>query len=268
MPPKKQCFLTMLQMTLAVALTTAAAPLARSQSLASQETMTFAVASVRPNNSPGTQFRLAFTDDGVRVSNASLLMIIRAANGMFNSLDDKFIGIPNWAKTEKFDIEAKVDSSDAAAFKKMPFSQRQQMVQVMLTERFQLKTHLEMKEQAVYALVVAKGGAKLKLAQPAEGSDPGGTIARKKGEIAAQNIVLSQLISALTQTLGRTVQDRTTELTGKYDITLDWAPDDDAQDSGASIFTAIQEQLGLKLESTKGMVQCLVVDHVERPSEN
>jgi len=120
----------------------------------------------------------------------------------------------------------------------------------------------------VYALVVSKSGPRLKVAAPAEGADPGGTIERKKGEIVAQNIVLSQLISALTQTLGRTVQDRTSGLTGKYDITLEWASEDEASESGASIFTAIQEQLGLKLESTKGMVPCLVVDHVERPSEN
>ena len=245
-----------------------AAPLGRAQSAATPGSMTFAVAAVHPNNSAETQSRLAFTDDGVVVTNASLLLIIRAANGMFNSLDDKFIGIPNWAKTEKFDIAAKVDTGDAAAFKKMPFDQRQRMVQVMLTDRFQLKTHPEMREQAVYKLVVAKGGVRLKVATPAEGADPGGTILRKKGEIVAENIVLSQLVSALTQTLGRTVQDRTTGLTGKYNITLNWARENEASESGASLFTAIQEQLGLKLESTKAPVECLVIDHVERPSEN
>ena len=259
-------FRTIAPMMLAVVIVFA--PGAPAQSAAAPGTMAFAVASVRPNNSAGTQFRLAFTDDGVRISNASLLMIIRASQGMFNSLDDKFIGIPGWASTAKFDIEAKVDSSDAAAFKKMPFGQRQRMVQEMLADRFQLKTHHEMREQPIYALVVAKGGAKLRVATPAEGADPGGTIARKRGEIVAQNIVLSQLISQLTQTLGRTVQDRTTGLTGKYDMTLDWAPDDETSETGPSIFTAIQEQLGLRLESTKGPVEVLVVDHVERPSEN
>ena len=248
----------------------AVVPLSWAQSPASTGPvpLQFDVASVRRNGSADTHFELKFTDDGVRISNASLLMILRAANGMFNSLDDKFIGVPSWAKTEKFDIEAKVDSNDVAAFKKMPFDQRQRMVQAMLTDRFQLKTHSEMQQQAVYALVIAKGGAKLKVAAPAEGADPGGTISRKKGEIAAQNIVLSQLISALTQTLGRTVQDRTTGLTGKYDLKLDWAADDEASETGPSIFTAIQEQLGLKLEATKGPVEVLIVDHVERPSGN
>ena len=248
----------------------AGVPLSWPQSPAAQGpvTLQFDVASVRQNDSADTHFQLKFTDDGVRISNASLLMIIRAANGMFNSLDDKFIGVPSWARTDKFDIEAKVDSNDVPSFKKMPFDQRQRMVQAMLADRFQLKTHLEMQEQAVYALVIAKGGAKFKVAAPAEGVDPGGTIARKKGEIAAQNIVLSQLISALTQTLGRTVEDRTTGLTGKYDLKLDWATDDEASETGPSIFTAIQEQLGLKLESTKGPVEVLIVDHVERPSGN
>jgi uncharacterized protein (TIGR03435 family) len=120
----------------------------------------FEVVSVKPNKSDTTLFRLYFTADGVRIENASMLMIIRAAYGMFNSLDDKFIGIPDWAKVERFDIEAKVNEADAPAFQKLNFDNRQLMVQAMLVDRFKLQTHRETREQPVYVLVVAKNGPK------------------------------------------------------------------------------------------------------------
>lgn len=239
----------------------------------------FVVASIRPNNSGTAAFRLAFTADGVRIENASMLMIIRAAYGMFNSLDDKFYGVPGWAKTQRFDIEAKVDGADAAQFQKLSFDKRQIMVQSLLENRFRMRAHHETKDQSIYLLVIAKNGSKLQRA--AGDPDPGGTMQRKRGQIVARDIVISQLVTALTQTVSRTVQDKT-GLTGKYDLTLNWAPDEDSPSmpatagandqssppSGPSIFTAIQEQLGLKLEAAKGPVECLVIDHVEMPSEN
>ena len=240
----------------------------------------FDAVSIKPNRSSTGFFRLRFTDDGVMVENASLLMIIRAAYGMFNSLDDKFIGIPDWAKTERYDIEAKVNGADAPVFQKLSFDNRQLMVQATLADRFKLQSHRETREQPVYVLVIAKSGPKFQESKPVEGSDPGGTIDRKRGQITAKDVVVSQLVTALTQTLGRTVVDKTEMLKGKYDFTLAWAPDDAGasssseqsstppEASGPSIFTAIQEQLGLKLESAKGPVECLVIDHVERPSEN
>lgn len=239
----------------------------------------FVVASIRPDNSGTTAFRLAFTADGVRIENASMLMIIRAAYGMFNSLDDKFLGVPGWAKTQRFDIEAKVDGADAAEFKTLSFDKRQLMVQALLGNRFKMQAHHETREQPVYWLIVAKSG--LRIHQSAGDADPGGTMQVKRGQIVARDIVVSQLVTTLTQTVGRTVQDKT-GLTGKYDLTLNWAPDGDGSvmpatdaaadqasaSSGPSIFTAIQEQLGLKLEAAKGPVECLVIDHVEMPSEN
>ena len=241
----------------------------------------FDVVSVKPNDSSATADSLRFTSNGVAIRNASLLMIIRASHGMFNSLDDKFPGTPGWAKTKRFDIEAKVSGADAATFNKLNFEQRQLMVQAMLADRFQLRTHNEMMVQPVYLLTVGKGGPKLEEAKPATDADPGGTIKRSRGQISGENVVVSQLVSALTQMLGRTVVNEI-GLKGKYDFTLKWTPDDaaaertpgedaaqeSAQDSGPSIFTAIQEQLGLKLEAAKRPVECLVIDHVEMPSEN
>jgi len=228
----------------------------------------FAVASIRQNQSLTDQFNVRFTPDGVHIENASLLMIIRAAWGLMNSLDDKFIGIPSWAKTEKFNIDAKVDGADVDAYKALTIDQKRLMVQALLADRFKLETHPETREQPIYSLTIAKGGPKLKESHPAAGapSNPG-MKEYSKGHLVGENVLISQLVSELTQTVDRTVEDRT-GLAGRYDFALDWAPDDDSNSSKPSLFTATQEQLGLKLEPTKAPVKCLVVDHLEQPSEN
>jgi uncharacterized protein (TIGR03435 family) len=238
----------------------------------------FEVASVKQNKSVNGQFRMGNTPDGLRVENASLLMIIRGAYGLYNSLDDKFLGVPAWAKQEKFDIEAKVAPADTPAYQKLDPEHRQQMIQALLADRFQLKARSEIRDQPVYTLVIAKSGSKLNPSKPDEKSNLGGTIQRKNGQMVAENIEMRQLISALSRATGRTVLDKT-GLTGRYDLTLTWTPDtgespdasqgsSPSETSGASIFTTIQEQLGLKLEPTKAPVPVLVIERIERPSAN
>jgi len=238
----------------------------------------FDVVSVKQNMSGAATYKLAFTSDGLAIENVSLLHIIRAAYGMFNSLDDKFIGIPGWASTENFDIQAKVADADVAVFQKLNFDKRQLMVQALLADRFKLQAHHETRDLPIYELVTAKSGPTLQLSKSA---DPGGAVKRERGRITGQNAVMYQLATALTDTLGRTVVDKT-GVQGKYDFALIWTPDEadtppsqspnaaaqppDA--SGPSIFTAIQEQLGLKLVPAKGPVEVLVIDHVEHPSAN
>ncbi len=228
----------------------------------------FAIASIHPNNSGTQQFGLRFTPDGVHIENASLLLILRAAYGMFNSLDDKFIGVPAWAKTERFNIDAKVDPADLDTFRKLDFSHRQQMVQALLVDRCHLQAHNETRDQPIYALSIAKGGPRLSPAKSNDDPEAIFTIG-SPGKITASQSELPQLVSQLTQALGRTVEDRT-GLTGKYDFTLTWTPEDQSSDStaGTSLFTALQEQLGLKLSPDKAPVPVLVIDHLERPSEN
>jgi uncharacterized protein (TIGR03435 family) len=155
------------------------------------------------------------------------------------------------------------------------------MMQTMLAERFQLKTHRETKELPVYSLMVAKGGPKLEEAKSGSLRMNWGL-----GQIAYQSAPLSMLTNTLTQLTGRLVLDQT-GLTGTYDFTLKWTPDEGqmqmfrrasdgpvnseaaASDAiGPSLFTALKEQLGLRLEATKAPVEMLVVDHAERPSEN
>ncbi len=180
------------------------------------------------------------------------------------------------------------------------------MLQSLLADRFQLKLTHGTKDMPAYALVVAKNGAKLQAAKPegtqaqaqsGPGGHPHGPMLRMgRGELTGQGIALSFLANMLSQQLGRTVLDKT-GLKGNYDFTLKWTPEQgqgmmmggpgggpgggpphgggpppdgapppDA--SGPSIFTALQEQLGLKLEPTKAPAEVLTIDHVERPSEN
>jgi uncharacterized protein (TIGR03435 family) len=246
----------------------------------------FDVVSVRQNKSGTKAFRSRSTPDGISVENASLLMLVRQAYAMMNSLDDKFLRVPDWASTERYDIQAKVDPSDIAELPKLDATQRGLMLQALLADRFKLVTHREVKEQPVYALVIAKSGPKLTESKPDDthpdgveevnGNKRPNAIHMSRGHLAAQTISMSDLEVILTQIAGRTVLDKT-GLKGNYDVTLNWAPEDGQptmlngvpqEETRPSIFTALQEQLGLKLESQKAPVEVLVIDHVERPSEN
>jgi uncharacterized protein (TIGR03435 family) len=149
-------------------------------------------------------------------------------------------------------------------------SQRQQMFENLLADRFQLKFHHETRELPVYNLVVAKGGLKMQ-ASTAEGSSS----SMNNSSLSGKGMPIEGISFSVSNVVGRQVVDKT-GLTGKYDFTLTWTPDEmgapsgasaDA-DSGPSIFTALEEQLGLKLVPAKGPVDVIVVDHIERPSEN
>jgi uncharacterized protein (TIGR03435 family) len=173
------------------------------------------------------------------------------------------------------------------------------MIKDLLADRFGMKTHAETKELPIYALVVAKNGPKLEESKegapdivegPGRGRGPEeGAVVRRgqmirmgRGQLTGQEMRMNMLTNQLSQILGRNVVDKT-GLTGKYDIRLTWTPDPGqgglivrdagegpppSSDSGPSIFTAVQEQLGLKLDSQKGPVELVVVDRIEKPSEN
>jgi uncharacterized protein (TIGR03435 family) len=136
------------------------------------------------------------------------------------------------------------------------------MLQALLSERFKLAIHRESKERTVYELVVGKNGPKLHEVEAGPGHSNGG-----HGSLSAQKMSMSHLADSLSRIVDLPVLDMT-GLKGAFDIELKWAPDgDDA--NGPSIFTAVQEQLGLKLEQRKGPMEIIVVDHAERvPTEN
>jgi uncharacterized protein (TIGR03435 family) len=259
----------------------------------------FDVVSIKPNKAGDNRTMIRMGQDTFAGTNISLKMMLRSAYGL--TTEDQIIGLAGAPDSARFDVEAKIDADTVAALKKLPVEEfeatRGRMLQAMLADRFQLKVHRETKELSMYDLVIAKGGFKLKEADadaPSPDSNapnaiataqngmkgPDG-IARKgmmrmgRGELTAQGVPISNLANFLAQMLHKQVTDRTA-LTGKYDIHLKWQPDDmpaesheaTGSDPAPSIFTALQEQLGLRLESVKGPVDTIVIDHVEMPSEN
>jgi len=252
----------------------------------------FDVVSVKPNKSGNGGMRTMFKPDGYSGTNVSAKLLIQMAYGI---RQDLISGGPGWVESAGFDFDAKVAGPDVDALKKLSPEQRRSMLQSALAERFKLKVHTETKQLPVFKLFVAKGGSKLKEASPndtypngikgPDGTSRPGMMRMGPGQLTAQGVTMSSLVNTLSSQLQRTVIDKT-GLTGKYDVELNWTPDQGsdpmfkgpdgspqradiaADSSGASIFTALQEQLGLRLQSAKGPVETLVIDHVEMPPEN
>jgi uncharacterized protein (TIGR03435 family) len=164
---------------------------------------------------------------------------------------------PGWVEGDRYDIAAKHAGANTASLE-----DEKSLVRELLADRFQLATHRETKPMRVYSLVVGKNGPKL-----TPHNDGTGARTRKgRGHLAGTRVTVDVLATVLSRELDTDVLNQT-GLQGKYDFQLDWA-----SDSGSaalpSFFTAVQEQLGLKLEPEKGFVEILVIDHVEKPSEN
>lgn len=220
----------------------------------------FEVASVKPSG-PDEQLIFRLQPGGRYIARNVTLKMLVANAYMVPEL--QVAGGPAWRESEHFNIEAKV----GAELPPWPDSNRELSLrlQSLLEDRFKLSLHRETREEPVYDLMVAKGGAKLKIA----GADETGGYDMVRGRFRSFAVPLEYLAGSLANVLGRRVNDRT-GLAGKYDYTLTFTPDDEATPdvNGPSIFTALQEQLGLKLESAKEPVEVLVIDHVEKPDAN
>jgi uncharacterized protein (TIGR03435 family) len=196
--------------------------------------------------------------------NVSIKMLMQFA---YELPETRILGGPPWMNSATFDVQAKTTSELAEHLHQLTFneatSETRKMVQTLLSDRFQLQVHIEKRELPVYKLVVAKGGAKLGAVQTS-----GTTINTGHDHLQVQGADSVELLSdQLAKVLGRVVLNQT-GLVGRYDLRIKWAPDDSAEATGPSIFTAIEEQLGLKLEPAKAPVEVTVVDHVSMPSEN
>src|SRR5262249_31296153 len=267
----------------------------------STTTLRFETASVKANLEPmptGTTGSVV-PFPGRLVTRAALLrFVIQQA---YEVRRDQVVGGPDWMDTARYDIVAKADGDTT-------FPQLFLMLQSLLEDRFRLKVHRETRQLPVYELTVAKGGSKLQqpkpggcFALPLNGPPipppPGPGAAPPCGRVfvgmfngranlEGGNVPVSELVRVLSNMLGRTVTDKT-GISGSYDIHLPFAPDAALQGlpgvgapggpalpvsadpaAGATIFTAIQEELGLRLESTKGPVQVLIIDHAEKPDAN
>jgi uncharacterized protein (TIGR03435 family) len=260
------------------------------------------VASIKPNKTGDGRVRFMMTPDGISLQGAPMRMLLTQAFGVE---EDRILGEPDWVKSNRYDIEAKVEAENAPKLKDLKAEQRNAMMLQLLVDRFNLKYHHEQRELPMYALVVAKSGLKMKPTKPdpndAEDDAPPPKDAPKPGDgpqprmgkhmlmmnpghLESSGTTSEMLAHLLSRQLSRTVVDKT-GLTGEYDFTLNYTPDNmpmpmhggpeggpkpemQVDAGGPSIFTAVEEQLGLKLEATKGMVDVIVIDHIDLPSEN
>jgi uncharacterized protein (TIGR03435 family) len=262
----------------------------------------YEVVAIKENKSAG--FPSATTgDDGFTAKNIPLQLLIAAAFGVG---PDRLTGAPDWVNSEKYDVDAKIESSVSEALKKLSEDDRriarQHMLLAVFEDRCKLKYRRETKELPVYTLVIAKNGPKFQESKPDETPPAGikvpdgkggtGTITvGARGAVTFHGLPLTVLVQMLTTQLGRTVVDKT-GLTGKYDFTWQFVPDPSqvraaaeaqlpgggagnassqtlpSDPQGSSVFTAVQEQLGLKLDSGKGPVEIVIIEHIEKPSDN
>jgi uncharacterized protein (TIGR03435 family) len=241
------------------------------------------------------------TPDGYTATSIEPVIFIETAYGILNL--EQLEGAPGWVSSEKYDVEAKMDGSVADAFQKLSTDDRklarQHMMQALLADRFKLVVHRETKELATYTLVIGKNGPKILQAKPGD-TYPGG-FKLPDGRPATggvmmqasaagvtwrgQAVPMTQLVQLFSREVKRIVVDKT-GLTGNFDFSMQFMPEAMAMQTasggapggasplpvsdpgGPDLFTAIQEQLGLKLEATKTGIEVIVIDHVERPSGN
>jgi uncharacterized protein (TIGR03435 family) len=225
------------------------------------QTPAFEVASVKPTRSEGGASSIHVSKGLILMENVSLKKLILNAWGIPDDRDYTVDG-PGWLATEHFDINARFPA-DAQ------ISEVRQMAQGMLAERFKLALHREVRQLPTYSLTVAKNGPKIHAVENRQGRTSSGP-----GRLEATGITIQKLADLLARMAGAPVTNAT-GLPGVYDFVLEWSPDESLRmapaegsgagaNSGPSIFTALEEQLGLKLTGGKGPVEILVVDHMER----
>ncbi len=234
--------------------------------------------SIKPDKSDVPNNIIRIRSEQLTATNVTLQLVIRKAYGVG---DNQISGAPNWLNSEKYDIEAKLDKSVVDDLQQLSPDQHKlegdRMLQALLADRFKLTVHREIKKVPMYELVIAEGGPKLQESAPGYTYPDGRVIQAGRGQITGREVPVATLARLLSEGLGRTVLDKT-GLADHYDVTLHWPAVEEGQQgtdnasspesSGPSIFTAIQEQLGLKLEPQKVPMVFLVIDHVEMASED
>lgn len=243
--------------------------------------------------------RIAFSQDSYEAESVNVISLLKSAYGVG---DRQILGVPDKLRSAKFEIKARIDTETAERLREMDEGARkaaqQRLLQSLLRERFNLSFHRGSKELPIYTLTVAKSGPKLKEARP--GDDYANGLRARSGQsvgphmmlmrlgggrIAGQGVPLEYLIQQLSNQLQLPVKDETS-LSGNYDFILEWTPEvigestldsssttphdglGSSSPSGPSLFTALEEQLGLRLEVHEGSVGTVVIDHLEFPMEN
>jgi uncharacterized protein (TIGR03435 family) len=233
----------------------------------------FEIASVKPADpSIRTSNVLLGAGESLTIVNVPLRKIIMYA---YDIRDFQLAGGPNWVSDDRYDIMAKTATADRATFEVTAETDDQRRDRVarvrerlrsLLSDRFGLRVHVEERDQTILALRIAKGGPSL--ARLAEAAANTGRVSTVDGRIQGFGAPISMLAAQLSIATGLIVEDET-GLRGRYDFVLDWAPDQmDQSDTRPSIFSAVGDQLGLRLERAKEPVKTMVIDRVERPSAN
>lgn len=230
----------------------------------------FEVAAIKASNPDSGSHSVNTTSDRIAIENYTLTKLIMIAYGLKSRT--QISGGPEWIDKQAFDISAKLDDAEVMKMQALKRSERQternHLVQSLLIDRFHLKLHRAQKIVPVYALLVGKSGAKL---APSDPSDEGHSLSENDGHMEAKSISMDALADDLTrmpESGDRVVLNRT-GLSGRFNFEIDWAPDygsgisDNALHPG--LFTALLEQLGLKLESQKMPVEMVVVESAVKP---
>lgn len=247
-----------------------------------QSTESFDVASIKPSD-PSTYGRVSInTSHGDYIAEG--VTVKSLISGAYEVHEFQIEGLPKWAESERYDIKAKTDEDPPAIdaqhidpvklqVLKEQHKKMELRLQALLAQRFALKLHRATKEMPVYVLSQAKSGAKLNAAKaPDDFANSGVNI--HNGNLIATNLTIEDFTQTLSGQTDRIVIDKT-GLAGRYDFTLDWIRDDRTAERvpanapvGPSLFTALQEQLGLKLSADKAPAEVLVIESVQKPSPN
>lgn len=276
----------------AIAVTSLLFSSAMARTAALDDTPTFDVASVKPSQSGPESYFWAFRGDRFTATYVTAKSLIGAAFGVQEQAltDQQIVGGPAWIAVDHFDVEAKTSGVPDSLRGTTP-GDVLAMLRRLLEERFQLSAHFEKREQQAYVLVLARRDGTLgprmrrRLLDCVAGGARNADEARVRsfsahhacggrvfpGTMTAAGATMTNLVSGLARLVpdvNRVVVDRT-GLIGTFDVDLTWTPDmTPGSTGGTSFFTALQEQLGLKLEPTKVSVDVLVIDRIEHPTEN
>ena len=248
----------------------------------------FEVVSIRPHAADDQRVSIRMSEDGYTATGVGLGSLIKGAYGGEDWWEMDVPGMPASLKEAHYDIQAKMDPETIARLKAMNMEDRRTqsnlMMRALLEERCHLQVHIITKDAQMYSLVVAKGGLKMKESAPAPPPDPDapkgqehprGMMRVGMGEMTGESVKLDQLAGNLGGQVHSKVINNT-GLKGQYNFTLKWnwheqfgkGDSGSETDSLPSLYTALEEQLGLELKSIRGAVKAVVVDHIEAPSEN
>jgi uncharacterized protein (TIGR03435 family) len=242
-----------------------AAPAAQTASAA--KPILFEVVSVRISN--GDSGGYGFTADGIDAREMMPAQLIGMAY-QFRDLN-RIPGLQPWCVTDRYDVRAKVAEQDVAAWQRLDTTAKSLALQSLLEDRFHLRAHRGTKEGRIYELVIAKNGPKFKPATPVA-TDPDAPPQPMRGGFVGQSESMDSFAARLPAYVSRPVVNET-GLAGNYEFRLKLLPEENSPQatpgsSDSAVIYALQEQLGLDLKSATGPVETLVIDHIEKPTEN